>query len=90
MVIKRNNRSKTICEFNEKGLFPDVEFPAVDSCLDFEGSVVMILLGLIIKFRVEILAVAGLLIFCGEALFLIFRSLQQSNEKCFWFLFIMK
>ena len=68
MAMKRNNRSNTICECSDEGLCPDVEFPSVDSCLDFEGSVVMILLGLIITFRVEILAVAGNLLFCGEAL----------------------
>ena len=83
MVMTRNNRSNTICECSDEGLCPDVEFPAVDSCLDFEGSVVMILLGLIIKFLAVVLAVAGLLHFCGEALFLILKSLEQSNDKCF-------
>jgi len=85
--MKRKNRSKTIGEFNDEGLFPDLKFHSVDSCLVFE---MIILLGLIIKFLVLLLAMAGLLVLFEEALFLMFRSLEQSSERCFWFLYIIR
>ena len=83
--MKRKNRSKT--EFNDEGLFPDLKLPSVDSCLVFEMT---ILLGLIIKFLILLLAMAGLLVLFEEALFLMFRSLEQSSERCFWFLYIIR
>ena len=83
--MKRKNRSKT--EFNDEGLFPDLKFPSVDSCLVFEMT---ILLGLIIKFLVLLLAMAELLGLFENALFLMFRSLEQSCERSLWFLYIIK
>ena len=43
MVMKRNNRSRTIGEFNDEGLFPDLKFHSVDSCLVFEMIILLIL-----------------------------------------------
>ena len=85
--MKRNNRNRIIGEFGDEGLFPYLKFPAVDSCLVSEMN---ILLGLIIKFLVLLLAMAGLLVLFEEALFLMFRSLEQSCERSLWFLYIIK
>ena len=87
MVMKRNTRNKIIGKFGDEGLFPDLKFPSVDSCLVSE---MIILLGLIIKFLVLLLAMAELLGLFEEALFLMFRSLEQSSERCFWFLYIIR
>ena len=78
MVMKRNNRSRIIGVFGDEGLFPDLKFPSVDSCLVSE---MIILLGLIIKFLVLLLAMAGLLVLFEEALFLMFRGPFQSSER---------
>ena len=74
MVMKMNNRSRIIGVFGHEGLFPDLKFPPVDSCLVFE---MIILLGLIIKFLVLLLAMVELLGLFEEALFLMLRSLEQ-------------
>ena len=82
MVMKRNNRSKTICEFSDEGLFLK-EIPTVESCRGFEQSMVMCLLEFLVKFCVGILSVAGEWNFCGKAFFLIILSLERTDKKIF-------
>ena len=71
-VMKRNNRSKTIWEFRDEGIFLNIEFPAVPSCRVLEQSMVLCLLVLLGTMCFEILAITGECCFFGEALFLIF------------------
>ena len=71
-VMKRSNRSKTICEFRDEGLFLNIEFPAVPSCPVLEQSMVLCLLVLLGTMCFEILAITGVCCFFGEALLLIF------------------
>ena len=62
-VMKRNNRSKTIWEFRDEGLFLNIESPAVPSCRVMEQSMVLCLLVLLGTICFEILANWRLLLF---------------------------
>ena len=70
-VLKRNMRSKTICEFRDEGQFMNIEFSAVASCRVLEQSMVLCLLVVRGTICFDILAMTGESFF-GEALFLIF------------------
>ena len=39
--MKRNTRNKIIGVFGDEGLFPDLKFPAVDSCLASEMNILL-------------------------------------------------
>ena len=70
-VMKKNNRSETICEFCGEGLFLNIESPAGASCRVLEQSMVLCLLVVRGTICFDILAMTGECFF-GEALFLIF------------------
>ena len=52
-VSKMVHRSKKISEIGDEWLILDIEFPAVDGCRDFKGSMAMCLLELLVKVLVE-------------------------------------
>ena len=53
------HRSRKIREIGDEGLFLNIEFPVLDSCRNFEVSMVMCLLESLVKCCGETLAVAG-------------------------------
>ena len=62
MVRKMINRSRKIREIGDEGLFLNIESPVLDSCRNFEVSMVMCLLESLVKCCGETLAAAGELI----------------------------
>ena len=80
-VMKRNNRSKTIWEFRDEGIFLNIEFPAVPSCRVLEQSMVLCLLVLLGTMCFEILAITGECCFFGDIL--IFGTSQREKFLIF-------